>query len=81
MEISQLTRGKHSYYSTSICERCRESYNQYLDGIVGENEKAILDYKSGNKVALNFLIGQVMKASNKRADFATAKKILEERLK
>jgi aspartyl-tRNA(Asn)/glutamyl-tRNA(Gln) amidotransferase subunit B len=52
-----------------------------VDQIIAENEKAVSDYKSGNKQALNFLIGQVMKASNKRADFATAKKIIEERLK
>jgi len=46
-----------------------------------ENQKAIADYKSGNIPALNFLIGAVMKASNKRADYATAKQLLEKKLK
>jgi aspartyl-tRNA(Asn)/glutamyl-tRNA(Gln) amidotransferase subunit B len=44
------------------------------------NEKAIQDYKSGNPQTINFLIGQVMKLSNKRADFANAKKLLEKKL-
>ena len=45
------------------------------------NSKAISDFKSGNKATLNFLIGQVMKLSNKRADYALAKKLLEKKLK
>jgi aspartyl-tRNA(Asn)/glutamyl-tRNA(Gln) amidotransferase subunit B len=46
-----------------------------------DNQKAIEDYKSGNKQTLNFLIGAVMKLSNKRADFKTAKELLEKELK
>ncbi len=45
------------------------------------NEKAVQDFKSGNQNSLNFLIGAVMKATNKRADYATAKKLLEKMLK
>jgi aspartyl-tRNA(Asn)/glutamyl-tRNA(Gln) amidotransferase subunit B len=48
--------------------------------IIKENPKAIQDYKSGRQESLNFLIGQVMKASNKRADFKTAREILEKEL-
>ncbi|MBS3070874.1 Asp-tRNA(Asn)/Glu-tRNA(Gln) amidotransferase subunit GatB [Candidatus Pacearchaeota archaeon] len=44
--------------------------------VVKENSKAIEDYKSGNENALNFLVGQIMKLSKKRADFKTAKEIL-----
>jgi len=46
-----------------------------------ENQKATEDYKSGNISALNFLIGAVMKASDKRADYQTAKQLLEKKLK
>lgn len=49
--------------------------------VVKENQKAVLDYKAGKLEALNFLIGMVMKQSNKRADFKTAKEILVETLK
>src|SRR3989338_392342 len=41
--------------------------------ILHENQKAVHDYKSGKKESLNFLVGKVMQATNKRADFKTAK--------
>ncbi len=46
-----------------------------------KNPKAVQDYKNGEEKALNFLIGQVMRLSNKRADFEIARKILERILK
>ncbi|HKL23478.1 MAG TPA: Asp-tRNA(Asn)/Glu-tRNA(Gln) amidotransferase subunit GatB [Candidatus Nanoarchaeia archaeon] len=49
--------------------------------VILENSKAVEDYKSGKTWAINFLIGQIMKKSNKRADFKFAKKILEDLLK
>jgi len=52
-----------------------------VDKVIKENEKAVNDFKSGNKNSLNFLVGQVMRLSNKRADFKTAKNILEKKLK
>lgn len=39
---------------------------------IAENRKAVEDYKSGNESAMNFLVGQVMQASERRADFKTA---------
>ena len=45
--------------------------------IIKENANAVADYKSGKKESLNFLIGKVMQKTNKRADFKTAKEILE----
>ncbi|MDO8529017.1 MAG: Asp-tRNA(Asn)/Glu-tRNA(Gln) amidotransferase subunit GatB [Nanoarchaeota archaeon] len=49
--------------------------------ILGENPKAISDYKAGKKESLNFLVGKVMQATNKRADFRTAKDLLEKLLR
>lgn len=49
--------------------------------IVLKNKKAVADYKKGDVKALNYLMGEVMRATNKRADFAVAKKILERLLK
>jgi len=49
--------------------------------VIKENPKAVQDYKSGKQESLNFLIGQVMKISDKRADFKTAREILQGILK
>ncbi|MEK6906554.1 MAG: hypothetical protein AABW81_02955 [Nanoarchaeota archaeon] len=46
-----------------------------------KNPKAVEDYKAGQQNSLNFLIGQVMNLSDKRADFKTAKVVLEKLLK
>ncbi len=44
--------------------------------VTEKNKKAVEDYRSGKKESLNFLVGQVMRLSNKRADFKTAKDCL-----
>jgi len=49
--------------------------------VIKENPKAVDDFKSGEKNSLNFLIGQVMRLSDRRADFKVAKQILEKLLK
>lgn len=49
--------------------------------VLKENPKAVSDYKSGNSSALNFLLGQVMKNSDKRADSKTARDVLMKLLK
>ncbi|RLG16429.1 Asp-tRNA(Asn)/Glu-tRNA(Gln) amidotransferase GatCAB subunit B [Candidatus Pacearchaeota archaeon] len=49
--------------------------------IIKENPKAVMDYKAGEHKALNFLIGKVMQKTNKRADYLTTRKILENKLK
>lgn len=49
--------------------------------VISENKKAVEDFKNGEKNSLNFLIGQIMKLSNKRADYKTAKEVLEELMK
>ena len=52
-----------------------------INKVIQENPKAVSDYKSGQEKSLNFLIGQVMRLSEKRADFKTAKENLEKELK
>jgi aspartyl-tRNA(Asn)/glutamyl-tRNA(Gln) amidotransferase subunit B len=45
--------------------------------ILDDNKKSVNDYKSGNKNALNFLIGQVMHKTNKRADYQIVRDLFE----
>jgi aspartyl-tRNA(Asn)/glutamyl-tRNA(Gln) amidotransferase subunit B len=40
--------------------------------VIEENGKAVEEYKSGKEASLNFLIGQVMRLSERRADFKVA---------
>ncbi|MEN7982314.1 MAG: Asp-tRNA(Asn)/Glu-tRNA(Gln) amidotransferase subunit GatB [Nanoarchaeota archaeon] len=49
--------------------------------VIKDNSKAVEDFQKGKKESLNFLIGQVMKLSNKRADFKKVKEIFVEELK
>ena len=52
-----------------------------VEQVLTKNQQAIQDYKSGNKSALNFLIGEVIKLSNRTADSLVVKKLLEKKLK
>lgn len=53
----------------------------WINTSIKENPKAVEDYKLGQQQAFNFLIGSVMKLSEKRADYSKVKKLLEEELK
>ena len=53
---------------------------EFVEKVIKENPKAVQDYKNGNENSMNFLVGQVMKTSNKRADISIVKKILKEKL-
>lgn len=66
---------KHEKISSKedLVKICRE--------IIKENPTATRDYKTGKKESLNFLIGKVMQKTNKRADFRTAKDVLEKLLR
>ena len=52
-----------------------------IQKIIKKNQQSAKDYKSGNKQAINFFIGQVMKETNKSADYQLVRKILEKELK
>ncbi len=48
--------------------------------IISKNKKSVEDYKNGEKNALNFLIGQVMNETERRADYVKTRSILEKEL-
>ena len=45
--------------------------------VILENAHVVDDYKGGKTASLNFLIGQVMKLSNRRADFKSATNVMK----
>ncbi len=49
--------------------------------VITQNKKAVEDYKSGNESAMNFLVGQVMRLSERRADHAVSGACLIELIK
>lgn len=51
-----------------------------IEVVLNENPKAVGDFRSGNQAVLQFLIGQVMKNTKGKADAATVKKFLVEKL-
>lgn len=52
----------------------------FVRAVLGEQKKAVADYKAGDSKSLNFLLGEVMKTTQRRADFKIAKKLLEKYL-
>ena len=44
--------------------------------VIAKNRKAVEDYKAGEQNAFNFLMGQIMKESDRRAGFKVAREIL-----
>ncbi|MBC7109926.1 MAG: Asp-tRNA(Asn)/Glu-tRNA(Gln) amidotransferase subunit GatB [Archaeoglobi archaeon] len=51
-----------------------------ISSVIEENEKAVNDYLSGKKEAINYLVGQVMKKLRGRADASRVYELLERRL-
>ena len=49
--------------------------------IINKNPNSVKDYKNGEIKSFNFLMGQVMKLTEKRADYNIVRKILEKELK
>ncbi|MEN9626030.1 MAG: Asp-tRNAAsn/Glu-tRNAGln amidotransferase subunit [archaeon] len=54
---------------------------EIIKQVIQKNEKSTQDYKKGEEKAFHFLMGQVMQATNKRADYKQVKIILEKELK
>lgn len=54
--------------------------NIIVDEVIKENEKAILDFKSGKEASLGYLVGQVMQKTKGSADPNIAKSVLKERI-
>ncbi len=53
---------------------------EWVKQAIKKSTKAVEDYKAGEQKALNFLIGDVMQISNKRANYQKVKELLEKEL-
>lgn len=59
----------------------RREMERVTEEIIRKNKQAVEDYRSGKKWAINFLIGKVMEATDKRADYKIVKDILIKKLR
>lgn len=51
-----------------------------VDRVLAESEKSVTDYKNGKQKAFGFLVGQIMRALDGKADPQTVNRLLRERL-
>ena len=58
-----------------------DELGKILDVIIGENQKAVEDYKKGKEQSFKFLIGQVMRKTKGKANPKIVSAILSEKLK
>jgi len=59
----------------------KKELEKVAKGVIKENVNVVKDYKSGEKNAFNYLMGEIMKKTNRRADFNVAREVLKEMLK
>ena len=59
----------------------KEKLKEIAEKAIKANSKAVEDYKKGEKNSFNFLMGEIMKLSERRADFVLAREVLEKLLK
>ncbi len=59
----------------------KEELGEIIKAVIEKNKKAVEDFKAGKQESLNFLMGEIMKESDRRADFKTAMEVLKEKLK
>jgi len=57
-----------------------DEINKIIEEILDNNEKAIIDFKSGKETAIGFLVGQAMKATRGRIDANNVKEIIIKKL-
>jgi len=58
----------------------KKELEEIVKGILKTHTKAVSDYKAGDMKSLNFLLGEVMRVTNRRADSKTARALLEKLL-
>ncbi len=59
----------------------QDQLNQMVVQVIDDNTSAVVDFKKGKQAVIGFLIGQVMKASQGKADASLVRKIMLAKLK
>jgi aspartyl-tRNA(Asn)/glutamyl-tRNA(Gln) amidotransferase subunit B len=72
-EIKKLIESKKTVSDKDLIEKI-------VDEVISKNPKAVEDYKNGEKKALQFLFGQVMRQLKGRGDVKLIRELLEKKL-
>jgi len=59
----------------------KKELEKIIKNVIAKNKKAVSDYRAGEKSAFNFLMGEIMKETKKRADFKISMGIMQNLLK
>ena len=70
-----------SEHKEEIGNISEEAIENLCKQVISENAHVVDDYKNGKDASLNFLIGQVMRLSERRADFKIVGEMLRELIK
>ena len=54
----------------------KNEIEKIIKKVIDRNKQAVSDFREGKKEALNFLLGEIMKESERRADYKTAREML-----
>jgi aspartyl-tRNA(Asn)/glutamyl-tRNA(Gln) amidotransferase subunit B len=79
-EILSKLNEKSSEKDKEISSVDLEKLEEVVLKVLGQNNKAVEDYKKGKEASLQFLIGMVMREAGVRLDPLTVKKILIEKI-
>jgi aspartyl-tRNA(Asn)/glutamyl-tRNA(Gln) amidotransferase subunit B len=64
-------------HKEEIASISEEAVENLCRQVISENEKVVSEYKGGKKASLNFLIGSVMRLSERRADFKSVTEVMK----
>ena len=78
MEISDIS--KYASEKGLSQNSNQDELSEIIADIIDNNMKAVEDFKAGEVKAIGFLVGQVMKASNGKANPGIAQKIIRDQI-
>jgi aspartyl-tRNA(Asn)/glutamyl-tRNA(Gln) amidotransferase subunit B len=59
----------------------KKELEEIAQKVIKENQKAVQDFKAGEQKAIDFLMGDIMKLTNRRADYKVAREVLQRLIK
>ena len=80
LELAQNTENPEKYLSQRKLKLYGDEIEQIIKDVLSGNEKSVNDYKNGKANAITFLVGQVMRKSQGKANPAMVNEMLKKHL-